>query len=66
MSLLAMCMDLGISIPRRVTERQTCPECSHLRRKRNEKCLKVRQTPDGIEVRCKHCEYRAEARERAA
>lgn len=66
MSLLAMCMDLGISVPRRVTERQTCPECSHLRRKRNEKCLSVTQTPDGIEVYCHHCHWRGEPQERVA
>ena len=66
MTLLAMCLDLGISVPRRVHERQTCPECSHLRRKRNEKCLTVTQTSAGIEVYCHHCGWEAEARERAA
>lgn len=66
MSLIAMCMDLGISVPRRVRERQTCPECSHLRRKRNEKCLTVTQQPGRVVARCHHCGFEAEARERAA
>ena len=55
MSLFALCADLDISIPRRVHERQTCPECSATRQKRNEKCLSVTRTPDGIEVKCHHC-----------
>ena len=66
MSLFALCADLDISIPRRVRERQTCPECSARRQKRNEKCLSVTRTPDGIEVKCHHCGHTAQAKERAA
>lgn len=36
----------------------TCPRCSHLRRKKTQRCLSVTVTTEAVLWRCWHCDYR--------
>ncbi len=33
----------------------TCPQCSHLRKKKSQPCLSVTIKPDGVVFHCHHC-----------
>lgn len=35
----------------------TCPECSHLRKKKSQPCLSVTVKPDGVVWHCHHCNW---------
>ena len=41
-----------------------CPECSHQRKKKTEKCLSVRADADGFAFRCHHCGWKGGSRTR--
>lgn len=42
--------------------RLTCPECSHRRKNKNEKCFSVRVTEDEILGYCHHCSHKIKIR----
>lgn len=35
----------------------TCPQCSHLRKKKNDRCLSVKVDSLGIQYFCHHCQW---------
>ena len=47
----------GIEPPTNGRARTTCPECSHKRRKRYERCLSVRQDGPIVQWKCHHCDW---------
>lgn len=65
--LAPLAAQLGIALPQRPREYQTCPRCSHTRSKHWEKCLKVETGHEGILTWCFHCrrERRADIRRAA-
>ena len=51
--------ELGIHVKDREGEQRVlCPECSHLRRKKNDQCLAVRIDGDGARFHCWHCDFK--------
>jgi hypothetical protein len=52
--------DLGIKIDtgRSGNQMTLCPQCSHLRKKHNKRCLSVKRDDKGFVFRCHHCDYR--------
>ncbi len=48
--------ELGINVRDKLGEqRTTCPQCSHLRRKKLDRCLTVKIDDDGFAANCWHC-----------
>tara|TARA_R110000803_G_scaffold35580_1_gene76864 strand:+ start:1717 stop:1995 length:279 start_codon:yes stop_codon:yes gene_type:complete len=50
--------ELGIeaSHSREGTQNTRCPKCSHTRKKKQAKCLKVKIDQDGVRWFCHHCQ----------
>jgi hypothetical protein len=49
---------LGIRVQNKNGEQRTiCPECSHLRRKKKDRCLSVKIDADGAQFNCWHCGF---------
>lgn len=40
-------------------QKTTCPQCSHLRRKKSDRCLSLRIDHDGFAAHCWHCGWTA-------
>lgn len=50
--------ELKIFVPDRLGEhRTTCPNCSHLRSKKRDRCLSVKIDADGAQYNCWHCGF---------
>lgn len=45
----------GIAPPERFSRKTTCPQCSHTRRKRHERCLSIYPAEGWIDWKCHHC-----------
>jgi rubredoxin len=57
MSLSEALMFNGIVPPPEGSNRTTCPECSHQRRKDTDRCLSVFTEGNRVEWVCRHCGY---------
>lgn len=56
--------DLGIHVQNRMGEQRVlCPQCSHLRRKKRQRCLSVVRDKDGWAYNCWHCGFKGGLRE---
>ena len=47
--------DLGITLTR--SGKQTCPQCSHLRKNKTDPCLSVTYTDEAVLYKCHNCDW---------
>jgi Toprim domain len=54
----ALLSSVGVDVEAFGSRMALCPMCSHLRKKKNQKCLSVRVDGDGFQFKCHHCDWK--------